>query len=77
MVGIGTRVLATKDKLVSLENDIWETHEKLGSFTELENEECDCSMEEQVSKDLRDGSLSERSAETEATATAAAATIGL
>lgn len=72
-LGIGTRILVTKEKFASLEADIWSTNEDLDSGKELDIEVRICSEVEQVS---RDGSLSLKSAETEATATTAAAARG-
>ena len=78
MLGTGTRILVTKDKLSSLETEKWEIHDGLGlgfvCCKELEVEELTKSdVEEKVSEDLWRGSLS---AETKATATVVAAAKG-
>lgn len=78
MLGTGTGVLLTNDKSVSLEMDIWDTHEFV-SCTELEcvTDDLDNSEEREGSDDLGGENLSGRSAERDATAAAAAATKGL
>jgi len=76
-LGTGIWILVTNDEDASLETELWETHEKFESWTELDNKELDCSEVEQESNDLKDWSLSEKSTETEAKAAAAAAITGL
>ena len=79
MLGRGTRILVTKEKLASLETEKWEIHDGLGlgcCCKELEVEELtksDVEEEQEVSEDLWRGSLS---AETKATATVVAAAKG-
>ena len=77
MLGTGTRILVTKDKLSSLETEKWEIHDGLGlgfvRCKELEVEELTKSDVEEGSEDLWRGSLS---AETKATATVVAAAKG-
>ena len=77
MLGTGTRILVTKDKLSSLETEKWEIHDGLGlgfgCCKELEVEELTKSDVEEESEDLWRGSLS---AETKATATVVAAAKG-
>jgi len=76
-LGTGVRILVIKDNSVNLETDIWDTQDELVSCKDSQTEGLDCSKELQVSDELEGRSLSWKSAEIEATATAEAANTGL